>query len=93
MYNFVVGGVDYNFEQTVTFTAGVTTVLFNISIIDDNVIEGNEYFRVFIISDYLPLGVFRGHPSSALVTIIDDDDDVPVTKVADSSKLLTVTYF
>ena len=83
-YNFVAGGVDYNFEPTVTFLAGVTSVLFNISIIDDDVMEGNEYFRLSIDTDDLPLGVF----DSALVTIIDDDDDndTGIIGIGDKSK-------
>ena len=80
--------MDYNFEPTVTFTPGVTTVIFNISIIDDNVTEGNEYFRLFINTETLPLGVLHGHPSSAVVTIIDDDD----TEINSSSKLYICCY-
>ena len=75
--------MDYNFELIGTFAPGVTTVLFNISIIDDNVTEGNEYFRLFINTETLPLGVLLGHPSSAVVTIIDDDK----TEINSSGKL------
>ena len=77
--------MDYNFEPTVTFIAGVTIALFNISIIDDDVLEGIEYFRLSIDTDDLLLGVFH----SVLVTIIDDDD----TGIDDNSKLLTITHF
>ena len=53
--------------------AGATTVLFNISIIDDNILEDNEDFDITIIVSSLPTGVFRGNPGTATMTIVDKD--------------------
>ena len=53
--------------------AGATTVPFNISIFDDNILEGNEDFDITIIQSSLPDGVSRGNPRTATVNIVDDD--------------------
>ena len=67
-------GIDYDSGRyTVTFTAGVTSVSFDIAINDDKILEGNEDFGVSIIPDTLPDGVTDGNPGSATVTIVDDD--------------------
>ena len=79
--------MDYNFELIGTFAPGVTTVLFNISIIDNNVTEGNEYFWLSINPETLPMVILLGHPSSALVTIIDDD-----TEIDNDSKMYIAIY-
>ena len=48
-------------------------VPFDIPIIDDNVLEGDEFFNIVIIQGTLPDGVTRGVPGRATVTIVDDD--------------------
>ena len=58
---------------TVTFPAGSTTATFNVPIIDDNILEGNEYFILTIDETSLPTDVTRGTPGEATVTIVDDD--------------------
>ena len=59
---------------TVTFPAGQTTVIFNIPINDDNILEGNENFILTINASSLSNGVTRGGPYQATVTIVDNDD-------------------
>ena len=71
-----IGDIDYNFgPYTVTFIAGYTTALLNISIIDDDVLENNENF-------FLTISHHNFHPSHRItvnttdrpiVNIIDDD--------------------
>ena len=53
--------------------AGMTMAPFDIPIIDDDVLEGNEDFDIVIIQGSLPDGVTRGVPGRATVTIVDDD--------------------
>jgi len=59
--------------HTVTFQAGLTSVLFNISITDNDIFEGNESFTLDINSAFLPDDVTIGDLDQATVTIIDDD--------------------
>ena len=70
------GGVDYySGPYTVTFGAGITRVSFNVTIIDDNMLEPNEQFDLTIISSSLPNGFTVDNPSQATVTIVDDDSE------------------
>ena len=74
--------MDYDFEQiSVTFPLGVTRVQFNVTIIDDDVPEGNEYIilRIYNIS-----GVVFGFPYYCVISIVDDD----TTITSDDSKSL-----
>ena len=48
-------------------------VPFDISIVDDSTLEGNEEFYIVIVPGSLPGGVARGNPRVATVNIIDDD--------------------
>ena len=76
--------MDYDFEQiSVTFPPGVTRVQFNVTIIDDDIPEGNEYFmlRVYNVS-----GVLFGFPYYCVISIVDDD--TTVTSVDSKSLLL-----
>ena len=57
---------------SVTFPAGVTSVPFNISINDDNILEGNETFMLTINSS-LATGVMVGNLDQTTVTIVDND--------------------
>ncbi|XP_065892782.1 extracellular matrix organizing protein FRAS1-like [Dysidea avara] len=69
-----IGGDDYNSgPYMVTFTAGQTSVSFNVGIINDNTLEANEDFTLTIDSSSI-LNNFRvGDPGSATVTIVNDD--------------------
>ena len=51
----------------------MTSVPFDIPIIDDMIQEGTEDFRVTISSSSLPDDVSVGSPDEATVTILDDD--------------------
>ena len=57
---------------SITFSAGVTNVPFNISINNDSIFEENENFTLTINSS-LPTGVMVGNPGQATVTIVDND--------------------
>ena len=63
----------------------MTIVQFNVTIIDDDVSEGNEYLMLRINDS--TLGVLFGSIRHTLITILDDDF---ITGV--NSKLLVVSY-
>ena len=78
--NVTDGGVDYDSgPYTVTFTAGVTSVPFDVPINDDNILENTENFTVTIVMGALPTGVTRGDPGSATVNIMDNDRKQPAS--------------
>ena len=65
------GGDDYGPGiYTVVIPAETSMVPFNISIVDDNILEGDEDFDVVILQRSLPAGVIRGNPR-ATVTIVN----------------------
>ena len=57
----------------ITIDVGQTTATFNVTINDDNILEGNENFTLTINSSSLPTGVTRGDHGQATVTIMDND--------------------
>lgn len=59
----------------VTFTAGSTSVAFNVTFIDDNISEGNETFNLTISPRLLPEGITVGDPDEVIVIIVDDDSE------------------
>ena len=83
----VVRGIDYSISSptdtlNVTFSAGSavngTTACANVTIIDDNAVEGNHSFTVHVTGLELDpggaySGLMIGTSSSALVNIIDND--------------------
>ena len=70
----VIEDVDYSSgPYSVLFTAGVTTVSFDVPIRNNNVSEGNKDFSITIDPLSLPSGVSVGDPGEATVTIVDDD--------------------
>ena len=72
--NNFTGGVDYNSgPYTVIFPAGDTNVTLNISIIDDEISEGNEYFNLTIDSSSLPSKIGINDAAQVVVTIVDDE--------------------
>ena len=71
---YVGGGVDYNSgPYTVRFDARITRTSFNISINDDNIMEGNELFNLSINTQSLSNGVTVGDPGQTTVTILPND--------------------
>ena len=66
-------GMDYNSGPfTVKFSAGMTRVPFNVSIHEDNILEGNETFNLIIDPSSLPSKVNVAN-GQATVTIVDND--------------------
>ena len=57
----------------IIFPAGVTTVLFNVTIIDDEIFEHSENFIISIVPASLPYGVVLGSAVNPVVTIEDND--------------------
>ena len=74
MYN-VLGGTDYGpwGPYNITIPAGQTTFSFNVSIIDDDVLEGNEDFNLIILAESLQNNITLGDHNRSTVTIMDDD--------------------
>ena len=58
---------------TVIFPAGQTTATFNISINDDDIVEGYESFTLTINETSLPTNVTYGICGEVTVTIVNDD--------------------
>ena len=58
---------------TVTFSAGSTTASFNVSSIDDNVLESDEKFILTIDPSSLPNNVIVGSSNHSTITILDDE--------------------
>ena len=72
--NVTGGGVDYDSgPYSVTFTAGVTRMPFDVSLNSDTILESNEDFTLTIIRNTLPNRVTRGSTGQATVTIVDDE--------------------
>ena len=68
------GGIDYDSGlYTVTIPAGQTSSNFSVALNDDNILEVDENFRVFINKHSLPTRVILGNPDEATVTIDDND--------------------
>ena len=64
------GGDDYDSRPyMLTIPAGMMRSSFDIAIINDNVVEGNEDFTLVINSFSLPVGSIN----EAMVTIVDDE--------------------
>ena len=71
---FCLGGVDYIYpnSRTIVVPAEATSVSFNITVIDDHVLEGNESFHLYFSSS-LPDIVVEGIISQVQVIIFNDD--------------------
>ena len=66
--------MDYNSgPYTVQFDAGVTRVSLNVSINNDNILEGDETFNLNIDSSSLPISVIADDPGQTTVTILAND--------------------
>jgi hypothetical protein len=67
-------GSDYTTtSSTCTFVPGDTNEAFTVPIISDSIYEGDEYFNITLSN---PSGAALGTPSSAQVTITDDDPEL-----------------
>ena len=76
IYSIIKGKNDYGAgPYNVTFLAGETAVTFDVTIISDGTLEGNENFNLFIDQASLPDRVIRGILGLASVTIVDDDGE------------------
>ena len=72
--NCYIGTLDYYpGRHYVTFPAGEITASFSIVITDDNVVERNERFSLYIYDNSLPNSVVRDSPYSVTLFIEDDD--------------------
>jgi len=70
----IIGGNDYDHgPYNVTFPAGETIISFDVSIFNDNTMEGVENFNLIINPSSLPSGVIVGDPGQVTVTIVDDE--------------------
>ena len=73
---YVGEGVDYNSGlYNVQFDAGVTRSSFDVMINDDNILESDESFGLFINVFSLPNNVTIDYPEYATVTIMDNDGE------------------
>jgi len=76
MFN-ITGGVDYDSgPYTVTFPAGVTSVPFNVPIINDNIFEPNEEFYLTLTPKFLPDNVFLEGILEAKIVIKGNDGNL-----------------
>ena len=57
----------------VNFNAGETRVSFNISILDNDILENDKTFILTIDHSSLPNNVDVGTPNETEITIVDDD--------------------
>ena len=78
-------GDDYRCSEcNRTLLAGMRSLVFNISIIDDNILELDEDFVLTNISTFFPssssIRVIVGSPENVIVTIVDDDCELLWTK-------------
>ena len=73
--NHDTGGVDYNAgPYNIMIPAGETRVLFNVTIIDDNIYEDHEQFVLTIpTTQSLPDGVYYGSNLTTRISIEDND--------------------
>ena len=58
----------------ITFPAGMTTASFNITIVDDNIVERNEECSLTINNNALHNSVVRSYPYSVTLNIVNDDN-------------------
>ena len=69
-------GIDNDYSAgpyNVTMPAGFTETSYDITILDDNVLEENETFYLLINPSTLPRSVTVGDINQAGITIINDD--------------------
>jgi hypothetical protein len=82
---------DYsNNPIAVTFNPGQTTQVINIPIVDDNLIEGNETVQLSLTNPTGTSRVSLGAPSTATLTIVDNDTSVPGTLQFSNSQFVNL---
>lgn len=88
-------GADYTATSgTLNFIAGQTSATFNVPILDDNLVEGNETFNLTLSSP--SPGATLGAQATATVTIVDVEPGVlqlssPTYTVAENGGSVTIT--
>jgi hypothetical protein len=96
-YGTAAAGSDYVASNgIVTFAAGETSKTFNVPIVDDTAVEGDETINLTLSA---PSNATLGTPSGALLTIVDDDPPVLAcrnvqfmpTVSSDGAGLMTMT--
>ena len=71
-----IAGVDYRpLDETLTFSEAVTMITVNISLLDDNTLEGDEDFKAELSTSS---GSNVGLGMDAIITIVDDDSKAPL---------------
>ena len=74
MRNIIGEGIDYaSGPYSVTIPAGEMSIVFDVLINDDNVLEETEIFNLVINTSSLPSRVVATNPDQASVTIVDND--------------------
>ena len=78
-------GQDYTaVTGTLTFAAGQNLATFTVPILDDSLVEGNETFNITLSNP--TDGLLLGTPTTAVVTIVDNDSQVlTVTNITPTS--------
>ena len=81
-------GSDYTaVSQVVTFAPGETQKNVSVPIADDSLVEGNETVSLSLSSP--PIGTILGSPSSATLTIVDNDVAPPPTTTTTTTTPIT----
>ena len=74
MHVNILGDIDYaNGPYNFTIFSGMTSIIVDVAIISDNILEENENFYLTINSSSLPVDITAGNPFQAEITIINDD--------------------
>ena len=75
--------MDYNSgPYDVTFPAGMTKVTCNVTIVNDTIHEGSEYFKLAVVNNSLPNRVNCGDRCVASVTIVDTSGEYLIVTTA-----------
>ena len=69
----------------------MTSVPFDIPIIDDNTVECNEDFTLRFVRNTLPDGVNHGNPFRATVIVVDDESELLTNLVRACTLLKYIT--
>ena len=73
-FDICIGYIDYSSgPYNVTFFSGTNSSSFDIAILNDRIIEGNEQFYLTINSATLTDGIVLGNLGAIVITIVDDD--------------------
>ena len=73
LYSSIAGGVDYtSVSVELTFDSDTMSICRRVPIMDDQLDEGDEMFRVTLTTDDPDTSL---DPEDAIVTIIDDDGE------------------